>query len=213
MADIRKLMDTLDYAGLHAALSADPAQANAGLPYDEKNTTLAHPLHRICDGVFSGTYTDEQAVELAKIFLEHGAYINGFGLIPDTDTPLIAAASLHAEQVGLLYIDRGADVLHAGPDGNTALHWAAWVGRDKLVDKLIQAGADIHRRDTCHLGTPLLWAIHGYKFGGGRNRYRQIECARLLLKAGADKNTVNVEGTSLLGFLDETDTELREMLR
>jgi hypothetical protein len=206
-------MDTLDYDGLRQALSEDPALANTGLPYDENNKTLAHPLHRICDGVSSSTYTDEQAVELALIFLEHGAHINGFGLkVVGEDTPLIAAASLHAEKVGILYIERGADVLHVGGNGSTALHWAAWIGRDKIVDRLITAGAEIHRKDNQFKSTPLLWAVHGYKFRGGENRHHQLECVRLLLQAGADKNTFNAEGTPILKFLDDKDDDLRALL-
>jgi ankyrin repeat protein len=205
-------MDTLDYDGLRKALSQDPALANAGLPYDENNKTLAHPLHRICDGVFSGTYTDEHGVELAELFMEHGAQVNGFGLVEGEDTPLIAAASLHAEKVGMLYIDRGADILHVGGNGSTALHWAAWTGRDKLVNQLISAGAEIHRKDTHYKSTPLLWAVHGYKFGGGKNSYHQMECVHLLLKAGADKNTFNAEGIPIVAFLDDGDVALRALL-
>lgn len=212
MAQVKTLMASLDYHGLHKALSEDPALANAGLPYDEQNTNRAHPLHRICDGVFSGTYSDEQAVKLAKIFLEHGANINGFGLEPGKDTPLVAAASLHAEKVGILYIDRGADVHHGGCHGGTAIHWAAWVGRDKLVDRLIKAGADIHRNCIDFKSTPLFWGVHGYKFSGGRNRHHQIECVRRLLAAGASKHAANIDGTPVLDLLGDADTELRVLL-
>jgi uncharacterized protein len=213
MAEIKKLIASLDYEGLRRLLSANPALANKGIAFDEKNPAEAHPLHRICDGVFNGTYSDEQATAIAAIFLEHGAQVNGFGFVQKNDTPLIAAASLHAEKVGMLYTDRGADIHHAGCHGGTALHWAAWTGRENLVAKLIAAGSDIHKKCIDFEGTPLLWAVHGYKFGGSGNRYHQIECVRLLLNAGADKNVTNNEGTTLMGFLGEEDTMLQEMLR
>jgi len=212
MADIRKLMNALDYEGLRKALSEDPALANVGLPYDEKNTTLAHPLHRICDGVFSGIYSDEEGVKLARIFLEHGANVNGFGLVEGRDTPLIAAASLVAEQVGLLYLDHGADIHHAGTHGGTALHWAAWLGCDKLVERLIGAGADIHRRCIDFGSTPLIWGVHGYKFKEGQYRRRHIDCVRLLLAAGAEKQVSSIEGTLVIDFLDPEDTGLKALL-
>lgn len=211
---IKQLMDAADHEGLRQLLAANPALANEGIPFDEKNTTKAHPLHRLCDGVFAHRYTDEQGVELAKIFLEYGADVNGGGPVePGRDTPLLAAASLHAEQVGLLYIERGADIHHAGCHGGTALHWAAWIGRDKLVERLIREGAEINRRCTDFRGTPLLWAVHGYKFAGEKNRHHQIACVQLLLEAGADKTVPNIEGTPAIGFLEEGDEELRDLLR
>lgn len=213
MAEIKKLIESLDHQALRRLLSANPALANKGIALDEKNPAEAHPLHRICDGVFNGLYSDEQATEIARIFLEHGASINGFGLVQKKDTPLIAAASLHAEKVGMLYADSGADLHHAGCHGGTALHWAAWTGRENLVRKLIAAGADIHQKCIDFGGTPLLWAVHGYKFGGSQNRHHQIDCVRLLLEAGADKKVTNNEGTTLLGFLDEEDVVLKDMLR
>jgi uncharacterized protein len=212
MAQVKRLIESLDYNGLHKLLTEEPALANAGLPYDEKNTTLAHPLHRICDGVFSGTYTDDQGVELAKIFLEHGADINGFGLLETKDTPLITAASLLAERVGILYVDRGADVYHAGTHGGTALHWAAWTGCDHLVDRLIKAGADIHLRCIDFSASPLFWGVHGYKFSGGQNRRHQIACVKLLLAAGAERHVSNKEGTPVEAFLDPEDIELKTVL-
>jgi ankyrin repeat protein len=186
MTDMRKFVLSLDYEGLRKVLATDPTLANKGVPFDEKNTALAHPLHRICDAVFMNTITDEQGVKLARIFLGHGASVDGFGLIDKRDTPLIAAASLCAEEVGILYIDNGANIHHPGTHGATALHWAAWVGRDKLVDKLIRSGADIHRKCIDFDSTPLGWALNGTK-SRGRNRHRQEECIRLLREAGADE--------------------------
>lgn len=212
MPEIKKLIESLDYKELHKQLSENPSLANKGISFDKNNPALAHPLHRICDGVIHGVYSDAQATELAGIFLEHGSNINGFGLLEKKDTPLIAAASLHAEKVGILYTDRGAAIHHAGTHGGTALHWAAWTGRDNLVDKLIRAGADIHKKCIDFKSTPLLWAVHGYTFGGGQNRHHQIECVHLLLEAGAEKNVSNKEGKNVVEFLGDEDTVLKAML-
>jgi ankyrin repeat protein len=209
---MKTLMANKDYDGIRMALSQNPDLANAGIPYDEQNTTKAHPLHRICDGVFNNTYTDEEGVEMAKIFLEYGANIDGFEHKEGQDTPLIAAASLHAEKVVILYIEKGANIYYAGCHGGTALHWAAWVGRDKLVQRLIQEHAEINKRCIDFKGTPLLWAVHGYKFAGEQNKHHQVECARLLIAAGADKSIPNIEGTMAIGFLDEQDVELINLL-
>ncbi len=210
---MKELIMNKDYEGIKKALSQNPSLANEGIPFDEENQTKAHPLHRICDGVFAHTYTDKEGVEMARIFLDYGANVNGYSLTEGQDTPLTAAASLHAEEVGILYIENGAAIDHPGCHGGTALHWAAWVGRDQLVERLIRENADIHKLCTDFKSTPLLWAVHGYKHGGIENRYHQIECVRLLLKAGADKNIPNVEGTTPLEFLENQDKELADLLR
>lgn len=187
MSDIKKLALSLDFEGLRSLLEKNPSLANEGVPLDNNNMCLAHPLHRICDAVFYKIISDEQGVEIAKIFLDHGADVNGGALIEKQDSPLVAASSLHAEKVGILYVDRGANIHHRGCHGGTALHWAAWVGRDKLVEKLIRAGADIHRKCIDFDNTPLQWAVHGYTSGGNDNRHNQYQCAQLLMAAGAEQ--------------------------
>ena len=213
VAELRSLLNSNDRIGLRSILSKHPQLVNEGIPYDDANPAKAHPLHRICDGVFENRYTDDEAVEVAKIFLEFGADVNGGELIEKKDTPLIAAASLGADKVGLLYIERGANIHHAGCHGGTALHWAAWCGRDILVKRLVAARAAINKLCIDFKSTPLFWAIHGYKFGKGQNRHRQIECARMLLDAGGDRSIPNFEGYKPYQLLDESETELRDLLR
>ena len=209
---IKELILNRDYEGLRKALSGNPALANEGIPYDENNSAKAHPLHRLCDAVFNNTLTDEEAIEIAGIFLKHGANINGNTAEEKKDTPLIAAASLNAEDTGIFYVDQGADIHHAGCHGGTALHWAAWTGRDKLVKRLLQEKQDINKLCIDHTATPLFWAVHGYMFNNGKNRHHQIECARLLLEAGADKTIPNIEGKQPVEILDNEDVTLKELL-
>lgn len=206
-----ELIRKADYAQLRSVLSRNPALANEPIPLQD-NPAKAHPLHRICDGVFDGSYSDNQGADMARIFLEFGANVEGNIVKAQKDTPLLAAASLHADEVALLYLDRGANILHVGCHGGTALHWAAWCGRDRLVKRLLMENAPINKKCIEFGGTPLLWAVHGYKFGGAKNRHKQIECVRMLLQAGADKNIPNGEGTSALEFLGEEDLEMKETL-
>ncbi len=210
---MRELIENVDCEGLRSLLARHPGLANEGIPHDSVNTTKAHPLHRICDGVFEKKYTDEEAVEMAGIFLDFGSDVNGCELNEEQDTPLIAAASLHAEKVGLLYIDRGANIFHAGCHGGTALHWAAWCGRDKLVERLIIEKAEINRLCIAFRSTPLFWAIHGLKYGGDQNSHNQVVCAELLIKAGADKSIPNFEGYLPSELLGDMDGELIKLLR
>lgn len=209
---MRELIDNKDYEGIKSALSKNSRLANEGIPYDGVNTTKAHPLHRICDGVFSGKFTDAEAVRMAKIFLEYGANIDGGELIEKQDTPLLAAASLHADQVALLYIDNGADIFHAGCHGGTALHWAAWCGRDKLVSRLIQEGAEINKRCIDFKATPLFWAVHGSKNGDNINKAGYLECVKLLIQSGGDRDIPNAEGTTVFDLPGDEDVELKRAI-
>ena len=209
---VKKLIDIKDYEGLRQALSQNPNLANEGLPYDALNTAKASPLHRICDGVFSGQYTDEEAVEMAKLFLEYGANINGNNLTGNQDTPLIAASSLHADQVAIFYIENGADINRAGCHGGTALHWAAWCGRDKVVRRLVQEGAEINKRCIDFKATPIFWAVHGLKSGDNNDLNNYLECVNILIQSGADKSIPNAEGKTVFVLLNEEDVELEELL-
>lgn len=202
---MRNFLNNNDLNGIRLALSANSALANEGIPYDAVNTAKAHPLHRICDGVFSGTYTDADAVAMAKLFLDYGANVDGNELVEKQDSPLVAASSLHADQVAILFIDNGATINHAGCHGGTALHWAAWCGRPAVVRRLIQAGAEINRRCIDFESTPLFWAVHGLKSGDNANLPEYAECVNLLLQAGADQTIPNREGKTVFDLLREDD--------
>ncbi len=185
-------------------IHANPELVNEGLALDNSpNAKKGHPLHRICDAVFGKKITDEEAIEIAKIFLEFGADINGFQSLGDNNTPLIAAASLHAEKLGIFYIDQGADIFYASPnDGATALHWAAYCGRDKLVQKLIGKGARVDQRDSSFNGTPLDWAVHILRSGDTDNLFHQTACIKVLLNAGAELNSDDSEYLKTINFFE-----------
>jgi hypothetical protein len=101
------------------------------------------------------------------------------------DTPLIGAASLGAEEVGLRLLDAGARPEVRGLFGETALHWAALLGEDRLAKRLIE-GADVNLKDEKYNSPPLGWAIHGWCEPSGGNHGRQIEVVALLVAAGAE---------------------------
>lgn len=188
------LIKKVDLAGIQSALTQNRTLANTEIPLEDGESALAHPLHRICDGVFSGVYSDEQGRKMAELFLAHGAKVDGNDPQLLNDTPLVAAASLHADQVALLYMEAGADIGHQGCYGGTALHWAAWCGRPELVKKLIEAGAEINL--LCHefKSTPLFWAVHGLRSAEGKNLDQYKAIVKMLLEAGADQSVPNFEG-------------------
>ena len=196
---VKQLIERKDYTGLNSLLAENPNLANEGItiPYDFLCKVKAHPLHRICDGVFAKKITDNEAVELAKIFIKNGANIDG-DKAKGEGTPLLAAASLHAEVTGIFFIDNGADVnyVYKG-DGASALHWAAFCGRDLLVDRLIKANAVIDLKDNTYNSTPLGWAIHALTTEDKANAHNQESCIKLLLQAGADIEKLSKEANEV----------------
>jgi uncharacterized protein len=193
---------------LDETLTKDPSLATIEISLPD-NPATAHPLHRICDVVFSGLYSEETGLEMAKIFLKHGADVNP-PVADGKDSPLTAACSLGCDSIALLYIDHGARIDHRGCHGGTALHWSAWCGRDALVARLVDMHPDINQLCTDFKSTPLFWAIHGYRFS--KDRFHQVECAKILLSHGADPSIPNFEGYLPVQILGEENSELKKLL-
>ena len=170
------------------------------------NGATALPLHRICDGVFCGYFTEAIAIDIATLLLEHGAALNTVKEI-GKDSPLTAACSLHCDHLALLYHAHGADVNHPGCHGGTALHWSAWCGRDRVVEAFVDKVNNINQLCIDFKSTPLLWAIHGYKFGGKENKHNQLRCASILLTHGADPGIPNFEGYHPVQLVAPDDAE------
>jgi ankyrin repeat protein len=113
---------------------------------------------------------------------------------------------MQCDQLALLYIEQGARVDHRGCHGGTALHWAAWCGRDLVVEKLVKLVPNINQLCIDFKSTPLFWSIHGYRFGKD-NRHHQIDCARILLAHGADPSIPNFEGYLPVQLVEGSDKE------
>lgn len=210
---VKKLIEQKDNYELQKLLADKSYLANEGItiPYDFFCQTKAHPLHRICDAVFAGKMSDEEAITLATTFLKNGANIDGDRI---GGTPLLAAASLHAELLGIFYIDNGADINFTDENDNaSALHWAAFCGRDKLVDKLIKSKAIFDQPDKTYQCTPLAWAIHCLMSDDKGNKHNQIACIKLLLQAGADINKLSSDHNKYLHSVAESDGELNALLQ
>ncbi len=210
---VKKLIEQKNNNGLQELLADKPNLANEGItiPYNLFCQTKAHPLHRLCDAVFAGKMTNEEAITLAKTFLENGANIDGDRI---GGTPLLAAASLHAELLGIFYIDNGADINFTDENDNaSALHWAAFCGQDKLVDKLIKSKAILDEPDKTYQCTPLAWAIHCLMSNDKGNKHNQIACTKLLLQADADIKKLSIEHNKYLHSAAENDRELNGLLQ
>src|SRR5260370_36626044 len=120
---------------------------------------------------------------LVEALIQAGAELN-FDKDGKSETPLIGAASLGAEDVGLRLLDAGARPDLRGLFGETALHWASLLGEDRLVARLIE-GSDLDLKDQKYNSPPLGWAIHGWSDPPAGNHGRQREGVGLLVAAGA----------------------------
>ena len=77
-----------------------------------------------------------------------------------------------------------ATLAHAcDSEGATALHAAAFHGRQDVVDLLLKAGADINARDKEYNATPAGWAIH-YLREHGALLAIEIEDVRFAIERG-----------------------------
>jgi len=76
------------------------------------------------------------------------------GLIEQAGALANAAARGRADVVALL-LELGARADHADPQGNTALHHAAWSGSVETARLLVEAGAPVDRRSLPHHATAL----------------------------------------------------------
>jgi ankyrin repeat protein len=113
---------------LRSILDDDASQANA---FSDDGFTALHLA------VFA------KQEEAARTLIEHGADLNARsrGTIARVP-PLGTAAFVRSVPLARLLLDAGADVNGQGEGGVAALHTAAHNGDEKLVDLLLERGAD-----------------------------------------------------------------------
>jgi ankyrin repeat protein len=151
---------------------------------------LTHPLHYVFDVQFDGRLSKGADILLVDVLIEAGADLNFQRDRDDgrkSDTPLIGAASLGAEDAGIRLLDAGAKPELRGLFGETALHWAAMLGEDRLTARLLEKPAPdlLDLKDEKYNSSPLGWAIHGCSKPPAGNHGRQREVIILLVAAGA----------------------------
>jgi hypothetical protein len=181
--DVKTAIRHGDAEALRVLLTEDASRANAPVRWGANDCVLTHPLHYVSDMLFDGTLRKGKELPLVEALIQAGADLD-FQRNHKGDTPLIGAASLAAEEVGLKLLDAGAKVELRGLFGETALHWAALLGEDRLAGRLIE-GSDLDLKDEKYNSSPLGWAIHGCYNPPAGNQGRQREVAALLIAAGA----------------------------
>ena len=185
--DVKTAIRSGDAASLRHLLSEDASRANALIHWGKFDCIHTHPLHFVLDMLFEGTLKSGRELPLIDALIDAGADLDFQQTREDgkkSDTPLIGAASLAAEEVGLRLLDAGAKPELRGMFGETPLHWAAMLGEDRLAARLIQ-GSDINLHDEKYHSPPLGWAIHGCYNAPAGNQGKQRQVAALLVRAGA----------------------------
>lgn len=181
--DVKTAIRNGDAVALTTLLAEDASRADALIRWADNDSVLTHPLHYVSDMLFEHTLKREAALPLIETLIEAGANLD-FQRDGKGDTPLIGAASLASEDVGIRLVDAGASPKLRGIFGETALHWAALLGEERLAQRLIPV-SDIDLKDTNYLSSSLGWAIHGCYNTPKGNQGRQREVVLLLLAAGA----------------------------
>ena len=185
--DMKTAIREGDADAVRLLLAEDVSRANALIRWGKNGCVHTHPLHFVSDMLFEGTLAKGKELPLIVALIEAGADLDFQRDLEDgkkSDTPLIGAASLGAEDVGLRLLCAGARPELRGLFGETALHWAAFLGENRLTERLIE-GSDINLKDEKYRSSPLGWAIHGCFNPPAGNHGKQHEVAALLVRAGA----------------------------
>jgi uncharacterized protein len=185
--DVKAAIQSGDAKALRCLLTEDKSRANALIRWGKDGCILTHPLHYVSDMLFKGTLKNGKELPVIEALIEAGADLDFQREHQDgnkSDTPLIGAASLAAEEVGLRLLDAGARPELRGLFGETALHWAAFLGEYRLAERLIES-SDVNLEDDKYHSSPLGWAVHGRYNPPTGNQGKQCEVATLLVSAGA----------------------------
>lgn len=185
--DVKTAIESGHTDALRRLLAENPSLANTLIRWGRREQCLTHPLHYVSDMLFEGTLQRGKELPLVEALIESGADLNFQRERSDgkmSDSPLIGAATLGAEGVGLRLLDAGAKPELQGLFGETALHWAALLGEERLARRLISCSG-LNRRDQKYNSPPLGWAIHGWENPPAGNHGKQPQVIVLLVTAGA----------------------------
>jgi hypothetical protein len=110
--DVKTAIGTGDAEALKLLLSADPSRANALIRWGKNDCIFTHPLHYVSDMLFEGKLKRGNELPLIAVLIDAGADLDFQREREDGkkgDTPLIGAASLGAEEVGLKLLHAGGE--------------------------------------------------------------------------------------------------------
>lgn len=127
-------------------------------------------------------------VDVARVLIDHGADVNAVTLAGETPRMRLPDENRGSKGVGIV---RGGwpehGMRYATPGAKTALLYATRAGSARLVDLLLDAGADIEHADADGI-RPLLNAIINASVAGRGVGHEHIDVALDLIARGAEVN-------------------------
>ncbi|NJM25341.1 MAG: ankyrin repeat domain-containing protein [Bacteroidia bacterium] len=187
---MKTYIDRGDVSGLQAYLLRDNTEVNVPLFTGPEGKHPVHPLNYVCDRVYAKIVDQSAGLAMVEVLVNAGAKPNGH---PDQlDTPLLAACRMRCDDIALYLIDLGVDLSARGTHGGTALHWASWIGSDRVVERLLLENVNVEDDQNQFQCTPLHWALDGWLNEQGNLRGQQ-RVTELLVKAGAALDARNRE--------------------
>ena len=132
--DVKTAIRNDDVEALRTLLTEDASRANALIRWGVNDRNLTHPLHYVSDMLFDKTLKKRKALPIVGALIQAGADLD-FQVDGKGDTPLIGAASLSAEEIGLTLLNAGAK--HSCADSTEKRHFT---GRRCLARIALQIG-------------------------------------------------------------------------
>lgn len=211
---------------------ADPGMLLDEWPYTSLLTAIRLGFER------GGTHTEggNTQEQMVRVLLDAGADPN---VVPEYGSTALAMSSrLGTPGVVSALLDAGADAEIQDPNGFTALMMACGYGRSDLIEAFVNGGADISMQGSTGFTALMCTAMRSHEFEdrtitsiyrnpememgfgpapeSGRN-----ECARILLEAGCETDTIAtrydeacmLEGPTALWYaVDTSNVELVRLL-
>lgn len=147
------------YTPLHLAVQGDERILHALLKHEDVDVNFRNeddntPLHYFC-----AKFRSPNVKEPFTLFMDKKVNINAQN--KNGETPLHKAIFNTSVRLLIadLLVNNGASVNILNQTGETPLHYAVWLGREDLVDLLLQSGADVTIKGNKLKKTPLELAL------------------------------------------------------
>jgi ankyrin repeat protein len=198
-ARFRKALNrALDRAIANGELDSLKLIIQAGADLNRKESYGITRLMQACSGSHPNKYAT------MELLLRHGADPNATDDGGDNLLMRVLSGSSgtrdELDTIAPLLLDHGLDINARNRSGKTALQLACWWGRLHLVQLLIQKGANIHEVDKAK-ETLLVEVMRGGTSPAIPGQHPEI--VRLLIENGADVNTKDGFGDTVLMFACE----------
>ena len=170
-----------------------------GAKVQARNDQKETPLHLAVKTANSSTRklvgSVEDHIKIVKELIKHGANVNA---IDHTGKPpIFEAIEVETPELAMLLLDHGADPNVIDHVKRSLLHYAAEYKFAKLVERLLKLGVSVNAQDN-NKETPLNLAIAWEFFDETHSEHDMIDTALILLKHGANPNSVCSLGNSTL---------------